>query len=194
MFRRRLAELALSMFVVTIALVAVFTPKAVGNDAVGEPGAVDPPTVIPSPNPAPPVAGGEGHKASHSEGRSMALARRISPSELRGDPSSPVPDGGPQDDDCVPGGLARFHAPEARQGVAVDERFYYVIGNRVIGKYDRKSHQRLAVWEGPEGGPIEHLNSGVVVDGRLYCAHSNYPGIPMTSSVEIWDTETLAST
>ncbi len=73
----------------------------------------------------------------------------------------------------------------------MDERFYYVIGNQVIGKYDRETHERLAVWEGPEGGPIQHLNSGVVVDGRLYCAHSNYPGIPMTSSVEIWDTETL---
>jgi hypothetical protein len=31
----------------------------------------------------------------------------------------------------------------------------------------------------------------VVVEGRLYCAHSNYPRIPMTSSVEIFDTETL---
>jgi hypothetical protein len=85
----------------------------------------------------------------------------------------------------------RFEAPEARQAVAVDERSYYVIGNQVIGRYDRETHERLAVWEGPEGGPIQHLNSGVVVDGKLYCAHSNYPGIPMTSSVEIWDAETL---
>lgn len=85
----------------------------------------------------------------------------------------------------------RFDAPEARQAVAVDERFAYVIGNQVIGKYDRETHERLAVWEGPEEGPIQHLNSGVVVDGKLYCAHSNYPDIPMTSSVEIWDTETL---
>ena len=85
----------------------------------------------------------------------------------------------------------RFEAPEARQGVAVGERHFYVIGNRVIAKYDRQDGRRLAVWEGPEGGPISHLNGGVVVDGRLYCAHSNYPGIPMTSSVEIWDADTL---
>jgi hypothetical protein len=31
----------------------------------------------------------------------------------------------------------------------------------------------------------------VVIDGLLYCAHSNYPGVPMVSSIEIWDTETL---
>lgn len=84
-----------------------------------------------------------------------------------------------------------FPAPEARQAVAVDERFLYVIGNRVIGKYDRETLERVAVWEGPEDGPIEHLNSGVVIGGRLYCAHSNYPAIPMASSVEIWDTESL---
>ena len=40
-------------------------------------------------------------------------------------------------------------------------------------------------------GPIIHLDSGVVVDGKLYAAHSNYPAWPMTSSVEIWDAATL---
>ncbi len=85
----------------------------------------------------------------------------------------------------------RFEAPEARQAVAVSERHFYAIGNRVIAKYDKQGGRRLAAWEGPEGGPIRHLNSGVVVDGRLYCAHSNYPDIPMTGSVEIWDAETL---
>jgi hypothetical protein len=37
-----------------------------------------------------------------------------------------------------------------------------------------------------------HLNSGVVLDGRLHCAHSNYPGVPMQSSIEIFDAATLA--
>jgi hypothetical protein len=86
----------------------------------------------------------------------------------------------------------RLAAPEARQAVAVDGAHIYVIGNQVIGKYDRQTARRVASWEGPETGPIHHLNSGVVVDGRLYCAHSNYPEIPMTSSIEIWDAETLA--
>ena len=94
-----------------------------------------------------------------------------------------------------PGGrfveTARFSAPEARQGVAVDERYFYAIGTREIGKYDKTTGKRVAKWRESEGGPIIHLDSGVIVDGKLYCAHSNYPGIPMTSSVEIWDAATL---
>ncbi|MES1262509.1 MAG: hypothetical protein ABUS49_12310, partial [Acidobacteriota bacterium] len=35
------------------------------------------------------------------------------------------------------------------------------------------------------------LDSGVIRDGTLYCAHSNYPGVPMISSIETWDTKTL---
>lgn len=87
--------------------------------------------------------------------------------------------------------LARFQATEARQGIAVDENFIYVIGTREIGKYDKKTFKLLAHWEEKENGPIIHLDSGVTVDGKLYCAHSNYPGIPMTSSIEIWNPETL---
>ncbi len=40
-------------------------------------------------------------------------------------------------------------------------------------------------------GPLTHLNAGIVHEGRLYAAHSNYPGVPMLSSVEIWDTRTM---
>ena len=41
-------------------------------------------------------------------------------------------------------------------------------------------------------GPVQHLNSGIVVDGELYCAHSNYPEIPMVSSLEVFDTKRLS--
>jgi hypothetical protein len=87
--------------------------------------------------------------------------------------------------------LRRIAAPEARQGVAVDAEFLYAIGNHVIGKYRKDTAVRVAGWEGPDNGPITHLNAGMVRDGRLYCAHSNYPQIPMLSSVEIWDTRTM---
>ena len=87
--------------------------------------------------------------------------------------------------------ILAFSAEEAHQGVAVDEHFVYAIGSRSIGKYDKITGKAVAQWEGPKGGPIIHLDSGMVREGRLYCAHSNYPGIPMTSSVEIWDTDTL---
>ena len=33
--------------------------------------------------------------------------------------------------------IGRFGAAEARQGVAVDERHFYAISNRRIGKYDK---------------------------------------------------------
>lgn len=87
--------------------------------------------------------------------------------------------------------VGRFDADEARQGVAVDERFVYAIDNRRIGKYEKETGRRVGGWEGPRDGPIIHLDSGVVIDGLLYCAHSNYPGVPMVSSIEVFDVETM---
>jgi len=87
--------------------------------------------------------------------------------------------------------LKRFEAAEARQAVAVDAHYFYAIGNRVIGKYDKRTGERVGGYAGRKEGAIHHLNSGVVIDGRLYCAHSNYPGVPMLSSIEIFDAETL---
>jgi hypothetical protein len=87
--------------------------------------------------------------------------------------------------------IRRFEAQEASQAVAIDAKHFYAIGNRSIGKYDKVSGRRGASWEGSADGPIQHLNSGVVVEGRLYCANSNYPEVPMTGSVEIWDVQTL---
>lgn len=87
--------------------------------------------------------------------------------------------------------LRRFPAPEARQGVAVDRDGFIAIGNFELGRYGKEDGRRVAAWSCPEGKPLTHLNAGVVVDGRLYCAHSNYPGVPNLSSVEIWDASTL---
>ena len=87
--------------------------------------------------------------------------------------------------------VRRYAAPEARQAVAVDASHFYAITNREIAKYDRTTGARVAHWRGADDGPFIHLNSGVVIDGRLYCAHSNYPGLPMVSSVEVFDTQSL---
>ncbi len=87
--------------------------------------------------------------------------------------------------------LRRLDVAEARQAVAVSDTAFYAIDNRTIVKLDRKTGQVLAKWEGPKGGPILHLDSGVVHDGKLYTAHSNYPDWPMTSSIEVWDADTL---
>lgn len=87
--------------------------------------------------------------------------------------------------------LRRFLAAEASQGVAVDETCFYAITNCAIGKYRKDTGERLAGWEGAKDGPIKHLNAGVVLEGRLYCAHSNFPEQPEQSSVEIWDCATM---
>lgn len=87
--------------------------------------------------------------------------------------------------------IRRFEAAEARQAVAVDAHHFYAIDNREIGKYDKQTGKRVARYAAPEGGGIHHLNSGIVLDGHLYCANSNYPGVPMLSSIEIFDTATL---
>ncbi len=84
-----------------------------------------------------------------------------------------------------------FDVPEANQGVGVDEAHFYAVNNRTIAKYDKETGKRVAIWEGPKGGAIKHLDSASIVDGKLYAAHSNYPEWPMTSSVEIWDAATL---
>lgn len=87
--------------------------------------------------------------------------------------------------------VASFPAAEARQAAAVDGGSFYAINSRAIARYDKATGARIAAWAEAKDGPIVHLDSGVVVDGKLYTAHSNYPEWPMTSSVEIWDAATL---
>lgn len=105
----------------------------------------------------------------------------------------PVPAAGAANAVSVPKAreLHRFLAPEAVQGVAVDRRAFFAIDSRSIGRYDKKSGLRTARWADVTGG-IVHLNSCEPWRGRLYCAQSNYPHLPMTGSIEIFDAETLA--
>ncbi len=87
--------------------------------------------------------------------------------------------------------VRRFHAAEANQGVAVDAKFFYAIDGAAIGKYDKRSGARVGGWT-DTSGKITHLDSGIVVGGELYCAHSNYPATPMVSSLEVFETDRLA--
>ena len=88
--------------------------------------------------------------------------------------------------------IRRYKAAEATQAVAVDGTFFYAIASAAVGKYDVATGQRAAVWQEKPGGRMRHLNSGIVIDRELHCAHSNYPEIPMVSSIEVFDTATLA--
>jgi hypothetical protein len=87
--------------------------------------------------------------------------------------------------------LTKFSAAEAHQGVAVDKSHFYAISNRTIGKYDKETGNFVARWDAPVDSPLKHLNSGVVIDGKLYCAHSNWPSEPLQNSIEIWEAATL---
>jgi endonuclease/exonuclease/phosphatase family metal-dependent hydrolase len=78
-------------------------------------------------------------------------------------------------------------AEEARQAVAVDEHRVYAITNDRIARYDRATGRRTGV----STGDAKHLNSGFLADGRLYCAHSNYPGTPEISQLMALDLDTL---
>ena len=87
--------------------------------------------------------------------------------------------------------LAEYMVPEANQGVGVDAWHFYAVDNRSIAKYDKQSGKLVKKWQGPKDGPVKHLDSAMVMDGKLYAAHSNYPEWPMTSSLEIFDAETM---
>jgi len=87
--------------------------------------------------------------------------------------------------------LRRFDVPEARQGVAVDAEHFYAITNQAVAKYTKSTGTLVKRWESSDEIPLVHLNAGMVIDGKLHCAHSNYPGYPQMSSVETFDTATL---
>lgn len=88
--------------------------------------------------------------------------------------------------------IARWPVLEANQAAAVDATHFYGIGNHALVKHRRDGGERVAEWIGPRGGPIVHFNSGFVEGNRLVLAHSNFPQLPMASSLEIHDTRTLA--
>jgi len=88
--------------------------------------------------------------------------------------------------------LARtYDTFDAHQAVAVDQKYFYVVNNRRITKHDKATGEPLLQLVGSDDGPIIHMDSGVVVNGKLYAAHSNYDESPMQSSIEVFDTRTM---
>lgn len=87
--------------------------------------------------------------------------------------------------------IASWEVLEANQAAAVDATHFYGIGNHAIVKHRKSDGERVAQWFGPRGGPIVHFNAGYVDGTRLVLAHSNFPQLPMASSIEVFDTRTL---
>ncbi len=78
-------------------------------------------------------------------------------------------------------------AAEAIQAAVTDEQFVYAINNSVVARYDRVSGERLAT----SSGEAQHLNSGFYWNGKIYCAHSNYPMKPELSQVKVLDLKSM---
>lgn len=85
---------------------------------------------------------------------------------------------------------ATLLAAEAHQAAAADQKYVYAIDNRVIARYDRKSGERIDV----STGDAKHLNSGFLYQGKLYCAHSNYPRMPEQSEIKVLDLQSMKLT
>ena len=87
--------------------------------------------------------------------------------------------------------VRKLPSDTANQGVAVDANYFYAIDDYAITKHSRPNGTAVSLWQGDDDGAIIHLDGGVVINGTLYAPHSNYPNSPITSSVEMWDVESM---
>jgi hypothetical protein len=77
----------------------------------------------------------------------------------------------------------RFPASEAHQGVAVDEKYFYAIGSKSIGKYNKKTGALIKQWESwifPDEilnrfGKYSCSGGSWGPDGLLYCSGHDLP-------------------
>jgi hypothetical protein len=88
--------------------------------------------------------------------------------------------------------IASYPAVEAGQGAAADADHFYAIVNSAIGKYRKQDGELVKRWASSRSGPIRHINSCYAEDDLLYCSNSNFPEVPMASSIEIFDAQTMA--
>jgi hypothetical protein len=79
--------------------------------------------------------------------------------------------------------VGNLPSPYATQAAVADGQFVYAVASKEIAKYDRASGEKLAVSE----GAASHLNSAVIMDGKVYCAHSNFPKLPEEGDIRVLD-------
>ncbi|MAO41028.1 MAG: hypothetical protein CMK70_12710 [Pseudohongiella sp.] len=87
--------------------------------------------------------------------------------------------------------LQRWQINHANQGVAVDADHFYGIGNHALVKHRKDTGVQVGEWMGSQDGAIIHLNAGWVDGDELVVAHSNFPQLPMASSLETYDRNSL---
>ncbi len=86
--------------------------------------------------------------------------------------------------------LLKTFPVKASQGVAIDGKHFYAISNTRITKHSKETGAQVAVWEAnfkdATQAHFKHMNSGTMIDGKLYCAHSRFPIAPNDNTVEIF--------
>lgn len=86
--------------------------------------------------------------------------------------------------------LRRYPAAEAGQAAVGHGDDFYAIVNTRLGRYAKSDGRKLAEWSGDRTRFV-HLNACLIVGEDLVCAHSNFPHVPMASSIEFFDPVTL---
>ncbi len=81
---------------------------------------------------------------------------------------------------------SRFKSEYATQAAAADRDTVYAVSSTTVAAYERKTGRLL----GTSTGKAEHLNSAFIWNGKVYCAHSNYPKRPETSEIRVFDPAT----
>ncbi len=89
--------------------------------------------------------------------------------------------------------IRAYDVEKAQQAVAVDDDHFYVINNHSITKHDKEDGKLIKEWH-DQDSVLVHLNSGIILNEKLYSCHSNYPEAPMASSIEIFDPQALVHT
>jgi hypothetical protein len=78
-------------------------------------------------------------------------------------------------------------SPHATQAAAADARHVYAVSNTTVAQHDRASGRLVRMATEPT---TKHLNSGFIWDGKVWCAHSNYPALPHESDIRVFDPAT----
>ena len=86
--------------------------------------------------------------------------------------------------------VKEYVVPEAKQAVAVDGNYFYVINSASITKHQKSDGKLVGDWNDSKG-IIKHLNSGIIINDKLYACNSNYPESPMAGSIEVFNPEHL---
>lgn len=85
----------------------------------------------------------------------------------------------------------RRYAGAATQGAAVGPNDVYSVSNFRLIRFDKKTGEKRSEWSGDKAR-FPHINSCAVINKELVCASSNFPATPQVSTVEVFDSMSLA--